>query len=397
MTAIAPALRALEDEMIAIRRRIHAHPELAYEEHATSELVAAELERAGYTVHRGIARTGVVATLTCGGGTRRIGLRADMDALPIHEQTGLPWASTLPGKMHACGHDGHTAMLLAAARHLAHTRTFDGTLTLIFQPAEEGESGARRMLAEGVLERFPCDAVFAMHNMPGYPVGKLGFRSGPFMASVDDVGVTIRGYGGHGAMPHEAVDPVVVAAHVVVGLQSIVARNVPPLETAIVTVGSIQAGEANNVIPDTAELRMSVRALSPAVRTLLHKRITALVESTAIAYGASAEVRFDNPFPVLVNDGPMTEFARKVAIELVGEDGLIPDLPRLTGSEDFSYFLERSPGCYLIIGNGDGKGKGKGSCMVHNPGYDFNDDALITGAAYWVKLVESFLRPVRQD
>ena len=373
--------------MIAIRQHIHSHPELAYEEHLTSALVAGHLEQAGYCVHRGIAGTGVVATLSCGSGSGRLGLRADMDALPIEEKTGLPYASKLPGKMHACGHDGHTAMLLAAATHLAQARSFNGTIVLIFQPAEEGDSGARRMLAEGLLERFPCDAIFAMHNMPGYPVGKLGFRSGAFMASVDDVDVTITGCGGHGAMAHAAVDPIVVAAAVVMGLQTIVSRNVPPLETGIITVGSIQAGHANNVIPDTAQLRMSVRALSPQVRVLLRSRITTLVQATAVAYGAQADVQFDNPFPVLVNDEGMTALARRVGRELLGEEGLIADMPCLTGSEDFAYFLERCPGSYLIIGNGDGEG----SCMVHNPGYDFNDASLITGAKYWVKLAEAFL------
>ncbi len=385
--AIPPAIAAIEEEMIALRHAIHAHPELGFEEFVTSDLVAEKLAAWGYEVHRGLGGTGVVGTLKLGDGTRRLGLRADMDALPIHEATGLDYASRVPGKMHACGHDGHTAMLLAAAKHLAQSRAFDGTLHLIFQPAEEGLGGAKRMLDEGLFERFPCDAVFAMHNMPGFPTGKLGFRAGPFMASSDTVVIDIDGRGGHGAVPHKAIDPVVVCANVVLALQTIVSRNVSPLDMAIVTVGAIHAGEAPNVIPQTAQMKLSVRALRPDVRDLLEARITALVHAQASAYGATARIDYQRRYPVLVNDARMTAFAQDVARDWLGQDGLIDDLDPLTGSEDFSFLLEHCAGSYLIIGNGDGEG----GCMVHNPGYDFNDDCLATGAAYWVQLAERFL------
>jgi hippurate hydrolase len=312
-----------------------------------------------------------------------------MDALPIIEQTGLPYSSRHEGVMHACGHDGHTAMLLAAARYLAESREFDGSLVVIFQPAEEGDGGARRMLDDGLFELFPCDAVFAMHNMPGLPVGKLGFLAGPFMASTDTVTIRVDGVGGHGAMPHKAVDPVLAGSAIVMALQSIVSRNVAPLDTAVVTVGAFHAGIAANVIPDHAELQLSVRALKAQVRDELIVRITAVAEAQATSFGARATVTVDEAqrFPALLNHPESTEFARQVALDWVGEDGLIANMQPLTGSEDFAVMLERCPGCYLLIGNGDGEG----GCMVHNPGYDFNDDCLPTGASYWVRLVETFL------
>lgn len=384
---VLPGIRAIENEMIALRHQIHAHPELGFEEFATSDLVAECLGAWGYDVHRGIGGTGVVATLRHGSGTKRLGLRADMDALPIAEATGLPYASRHPGKMHACGHDGHTATLLAAARYLAETRRFDGTLNLIFQPAEEGLAGARKMLEDGLFERFPCDAVFALHNMPGYPTGRFGFLPGAFMASSDTVTIRIQGCGGHGAMPHRSVDPVVVCASLTMALQSVVARNVPPLEMAIVTVGAIRAGEAANVIPDSAEMRLSVRSLDPAVRDLLEQRITALAHAQAEGFGAKAEVDYRRGYPVLVNSPAETALARAVAHDWLGEEGLIDGMVPLTGSEDFAFLLQQCPGCYLIIGNGDGEG----GCMVHNPGYDFNDACLPLGASYWVKLAERFL------
>ncbi|EEG08999.1 M20 aminoacylase family protein [Pseudogulbenkiania ferrooxidans] len=384
---VLPGIRAIENEMIALRHQIHAHPELGFEEFATSDLVAECLSAWGYDVHRGIGGTGVVATLRHGSGTKRLGLRADMDALPITESTGLPYASHHPGKMHACGHDGHTATLLAAARYLAETRRFDGTLNLIFQPAEEGLAGARKMLEDGLFERFPCDAVFALHNMPGYPAGRFGFLPGAFMASSDTVTIRIQGCGGHGAMPHRSVDPVVVCASLTMALQTVVARNVPPLEMAIVTVGAIRAGEAANVIPDSAEMRLSVRSLNPAVRDLLEQRITALAHAQAEGFGAKAEVDYRRGYPVLVNSPAETALARAVAHDWLGEEGLIDGMVPLTGSEDFAFLLQQCPGCYLIIGNGDGEG----GCMVHNPGYDFNDACLPLGASYWVKLAERFL------
>jgi hippurate hydrolase len=284
-------------------------------------------------------------------------------------------------------------MLLAAARHLAARRDsgdFDGTVHLIFQPAEEGLGGARRMLEDGFLTLFPCDQVFALHNMPGHPAGQFGFRAGPFMASSDVATITVHGTGGHGAVPQKAVDPVVAAASIVMALQTVVARNVPPLEMGVVTVGAIHAGEAPNVIPQTAELRLSIRALRPDVRDLLQQRVTDIAHQQAAVYGARAEVRYERRYPVLVNDAEATAFARQVALDWLGEDGLIADMQPLTGSEDFAFFLEQARGCYLVVGNGEG---GEGGCMVHNPGYDFNDRVLSTGASYWVRLVEAFLTP----
>jgi hippurate hydrolase len=386
-TAVLPDIAETLPEMLALRHRIHAQPELAYEEFATSDLVTEQLQAWGYSIHRGLGGTGVVATLKKGNGSKSIGVRADMDALPIHETTGLPYASQIAGKMHACGHDGHTATLLCAARHLAKSANFNGTLNLIFQPAEEGLAGARKMMEDGLFERFPCDAIFAYHNMPGFPAGKFGFLAGGFMASSDTVIVKIKGVGGHGAAPHMTVDAVVVASYVVIALQSIVARNVDPREMAIISVGAIHAGNAPNVIAETAELRMSVRAFDSAVRAKLRERITHVVNTQAQVLGASAEIDYQWRYPALQNEPQMTAFARQVAIDHFGEDSLIPDMKPLTGSEDFAFMLEQKPGCYFTIGNGDGEG----GCMVHNPGYDFNDAILPIGASYWVKLVERFL------
>ncbi|TVT80158.1 M20 aminoacylase family protein [Pseudomonas sp. H3(2019)] len=384
---VLPGIAALQDEMIALRQRIHAHPELGFEEFTTSELVAECLTQWGYDVSSGVGKTGVVGTLKNGEG-RSLGLRADMDALPIQEATGLPYASRIDGVMHACGHDGHTATLLAAAKYLAQTRDFNGTLNLVFQPAEEGLGGAKKMLEDGLFERFPCDAIFALHNIPGYPAGQLGFYSGPFMASADTVTIKIIGTGGHGAVPHKAVDPVVVCASIVIALQSIVSRNVNPQETAIITVGSIHAGSVSNVIPASAEMILSVRALTPEVRQLLERRITDLVNGQAASFGAQAEIDYYRCHPVLINDPEQTEFARQIAREWLGEEQLIEDLRPFTASEDFAFILEQCPGSYLVIGNG----QGDGSCLLHNPGYDFNDACLPIGASYWVKLAEGFLR-----
>lgn len=389
--AVIPGIADIAPEMIALRQRIHADPELGYEEVNTSALVAELLASWGYEVHRGLGGTGVVGTLRCGSGARALGLRADMDALPIQEQTGLPYASRNPGKMHACGHDGHTAMLLTAARHLAATRQFDGTLNLIFQPAEEGLAGARRMIEDGLFQRFPCDAVFAMHNVPGFPTGRFGFRSGGFMASSDTVIITVHGKGGHGGIPAPAVDPVVAGASIVMALQSIVARNIEPTDSAVVTVGAFLAGDAPNVIPGTAELRLTVRSHSPVVRDLLERRITDIAQAQAQSYGATATVDYQRRYPVLVNHEAETEQARRVALDWLGPDGLIADLMPQFGAEDFAYILEQRPGCYLIMGNGAGEHAGAHGCMVHNAGYDFNDDCLPLGASYWVKLTEEFL------
>ncbi|MFO1329769.1 MAG: M20 aminoacylase family protein [Rubrivivax sp.] len=382
-------IRAHEDEMVAIRHQIHANPELAYQEHATSDLVADRLQRWGYEVHRGLGGTGVVGTIRAGTSTRRIGLRADMDALPIVETSGKPWASKAFGKMHACGHDGHTAMLLAAARHLAATRRFDGILHLVFQPAEEGLAGARKMLEDGFLDLFPCEAMFGMHNMPGKPAGKFVAVPGFAMASSDSVTITVRGKGGHGAMPQAAIDPVVAASSIVMALQTIVSRNVPPLQMGIVTVGAFHAGEAPNVIPESAELRLSVRAFRPDVQDLLEQRITEIARTQAAVYGATAEVDYQRRYPVLRNDPTHTEFCKQVVRDWLGDDGVLDITEPVTGSEDFAFFLEKVPGCYVFIGNGEGS---DGGCMVHNPGYDFNDRVLPTGASYWVRLAEAYLK-----
>ncbi|MBL8317245.1 MAG: amidohydrolase [Burkholderiaceae bacterium] len=385
-------IRQHEDEMVAIRRQIHSNPELAYEEHATADLVAERLERWGYDVHRGLGGTGVVGTLRAGNSNRHIGLRADMDALPIAETSGKPWASKVFGKMHACGHDGHTAMLLAAARHLAATRRFDGHLHLVFQPAEEGLAGAKKMLDDGFLKLFPCEAMFGMHNMPGKPAGKFVAVPGYAMASSDSVIIKVRGKGSHGAMPQTSIDPIVAASSIVMALQTIVSRNVPPLEMGVVTVGAIHAGDAPNVIPAECELRLSVRAFRPDVQDLLERRITEIARTQAAVYGATAEVDYQRRYPVLFNHPEPTEFCKQVVRDWLGAEGLLDTTEPVTGSEDFAFFLEKVPGCYVFIGNGEGE---QGGCMVHNPGYDFNDAVLPTGASYWVRVAETYLSPQR--
>ncbi|MDO8768579.1 MAG: M20 aminoacylase family protein [Burkholderiaceae bacterium] len=387
MTPIPVPLLARIVDFVTLRRDIHAHPELGLAEFRTSDLIAAKLIEWGYDVTRGIAGTGLVGQLKRGTGDKRLGLRADMDALPIQETTGLPHASRHDGVMHACGHDGHTTMLLAAAQHLAEHGRFNGTLNLIFQPAEEHPGGAKMMLAEGLFERFPCDAVFAMHNMPGITQGHLAFIDGPAMASSDDVTITIRGTGGHGAMPHLANDPILAASSIVLGLQSIVSRNVDPRQTAVITVGAFNGGKANNVIPSHVTLELSVRALDRDVRNLLERRIKELVESQAASFGLVADIQYKRDYPVLVNTLAETALARDVGLELLGDGGVILHSEPLTGSEDFACMLEHCPGSYMMIGNGDGEG----GCMVHNPGYDFNDDNISIGAAYWCLLTERFL------
>ena len=389
---IHPGIQASTEEMVGLRRQIHANPELGYEEFQTSELVAERLARWGYAVHRGLGGTGVVGTLKLGQGGKRLGLRADMDALPMTETTGLSWASRKPGAMHACGHDGHTATLLAAAQLLAATKGFDGTLHLIFQPAEEGLMGAKRMVEDGLFERFPCDAVYAYHNEPGFPAGQFGFLPGVIYSSSDTVVITIEGKGGHGAMPHTTVDPIMVAAHLILALQTLVSREVDPNDMAVVTVGAMNAGKAPNVIPTSAELRLSVRARRPEVRAFLRERITAMAQGQAAVHGASAVVDYQWKMPPCVNDAAATEFARRVALESMGERALIPDMAPLQASDDFAFMLNAVPGSYFIVGNGDGKpGSGPG-CMVHNTGYDFNDEILPSTASYWVSLVQAYLR-----
>lgn len=376
------------DEFISLRRDIHQHPELAFEERRTAALVTQKLKSWGYEVHEGIGGTGVVGVLKNGTGEMSIGLRADMDALPIHEQTGVEWSSCNHGVMHACGHDGHTAMLLAAAKELANKKEFSGTIHLIFQPAEEGGGGALQMMADGLFERFPCDSIFAIHNMPGYPVGHLIFRDGPAMSSSDYVSIEINGVGGHGGMPHRASDPIVAASSIVMALQTIVSRNIDPQQSAVVTVGAFNAGHANNVIPAQAKLELSVRALDPKVRDDLEKRIKAIVSHQAESFGLTANVDWKKGYAVLVNSTAETEFARNVGADLFGEEGITRQGPALSGSEDFAFMLEKIPGSYLLIGNGDTPG----TCMVHNPAYDFNDGNIAIGARFWCELVKQYLK-----
>ncbi|MDM0011643.1 M20 aminoacylase family protein [Variovorax sp. J22P168] len=389
MSALLDRLHGQADEFIDLRRDIHRHPELAFDEHRTSALVAEKLQAWGYQVQRGLGGTGLVGQLVRGDGTKRLGVRADMDALPIDEATGLHYASSHAGVMHACGHDGHTAMLLAAAHHLAEHGRFSGTLNLIFQPAEEGGGGALRMMEDGLFERYPCDAVFAMHNMPGMPQGRLVLREGAAMASSDYATVTLTGVGGHGAMPHRAADPVVAAASIVMALQTVVSRNIDPLQMAVVTVGALHAGKANNVIPQSATLEISIRALDREVRARLEQRVKTVIAAQAESFGVTARIDWRPGYAVLVNTPAETDFARKVALELVGADQVELQGPALPGSEDFAFMLERVPGSYLFIGNGDGDSAG--ACMVHNPGYDFNDANVAIGSAYWVLLAERFL------
>ena len=376
-------------QFIRIRRDLHANPELGFREHRTAAMVARLLSGWGYSVTTGIGGTGVVGQLQRGRGGRRLGLRADMDALPVHEKTGLEWASTAPGVMHACGHDGHTATLLAAAQAIAQSARFEGTVNLIFQPAEEGAGGAVRMIDDGLFERFPCDAVFAMHNMPGLATGSFMFRSGPTMASSDDVTVHLNGVGGHGAMPHTTTDVIVAASSIVLALQSVVARNVDPLETAVVSVGALHAGQAGNVIPDRATLELSVRTLNAEVRALLRRRIVEIVESQARGLGVEAVIDWRPGYDVLVNDAHCTQFASGVALSLFGPDRVVTEGRRFTASEDFAFMLQKVPGCYFFVGNG--LAGQPGGCMVHHPGYDFNDHIIAPVSRFWAALVDRYL------
>ena len=376
----------LHAEITAWRRDIHAHPELLYDVHRTAASVADKLKAFGCDeVVTGLGRTGVVGVIRGRkGGGKVVGLRADMDALPIEEATNLPYKSTVPGKMHACGHDGHTAMLLGAAKYLADTRNFAGTAIVIFQPAEEGGAGARAMIRDGLLDRFGIQEVFGMHNYPGMPVGQFGIRSGPMMASTDTVAINLEGVGGHAAWPHFAVDTILVGAQIVNQLQSIVARNVDPLQAAVISICVFQGGQADNVIPQYVRLGGTVRSLSPDVRELLKKRVREVVEGTARPYGAKAELTYTAGYPVLVNEERSTAFAASVAGDVAGKDNVIIDWPPLMGAEDFAYMLEERPGAFIYIGNGDTAG-------LHHPAYDFNDEAIPLGTSYWVRLAETAL------
>jgi len=392
-TTSDPLIEGMHKELTAIRRDIHAHPEPGFEENRTADLVAGKLQSWGIEVHRGLGRTGVVGTLKTGSSERAIGLRADMDCLVMDEFNTFDHASTIDGCMHACGHDGHTTMLLGAARYLAETRGFDGTVHFIFQPAEEGLGGGREMVKDGLFDLFPVDGVYGMHNMPGYPVGQFAIIPGAMMAASDSFFVTIKGVGGHGAWPHQSVDPVLVAGHMIVALQSVVSRTVDPMDSVVVGVSQVHAGSAENVIPDDARLSGTVRTFSVAMQDHVEAQMGRIVDHVAQAHGANAEFIFDRRYPPTVNHETETEIARSVAAGLVGADNVVTDgLPQL-GGEDFSFMLMEKPGAYIFIGNGVGPGVGEGGCMVHNPHYDFNDAIIPLGVAYWTRLVSRLLAP----
>jgi len=376
MSIIAP-ISALHAEMTAWRRDLHAHPETAFEEHRTADFVAEKLASFGIAVHRGLAQTGVVGTLRIGTGLRAVGLRADLDALPIDETNTFEHRSRHAGRMHACGHDGHMAMLLGAAKHLAAARNFDGTVHFIFQPAEESRGGGRAMVEDGLFERFPVDAVFGLHNWPGMPVGEFGVMPGPMMASSDEFEIRIAGRGGHAAMPHQTVDPVVVGSQVVQALQTIVSRQANPVDPAVITVTQFHAGDAINVIPGVAVLRGTSRAFRPAVQDLIEDGIRRACAGIAAAHGAQITVRYERHYPPTIN----------TPSEAAGAENVHTGLPPTMGAEDFAFMLQVKPGAYAWIGNGPGEG----GCMLHNAGYDFNDAILPLGATYWSRLAERFL------
>ncbi|MBU3541949.1 amidohydrolase [Polynucleobacter sp. MWH-Loch1C5] len=377
-------------EFVEIRRQLHANPELAFEETTTAKFVAEKLNEWGYTVTTGIGGTGVVGQLKIGNGSKAIGIRADMDALPITEATSLPWASKNIGKMHACGHDGHTASLLAAAKIIAERKKFNGTVNLIFQPAEEGAGGAKAMIADGLFEKFPCDAIFAFHNMPGISQGKIVTRPGPMMASSDYLTVRLTGIGGHGGFPHKATDVVVAGSSIVMALQTIVSRNIDPLNTSVITVGAFNSGYANNVIPSEALLEISIRALDSESRTILKDRIFKIIKAQADSFNVLAELDWRDGYTVLVNSESETRFLLAVAEKVVGQSHVDAQGQQLTGSEDFAFMLEKIPGCYFLIGNGSAS-EPMGACMVHNPGYDFNDKNIDVAAHVWHELVSEYL------
>ncbi|WAP68264.1 M20 aminoacylase family protein [Jiella pelagia] len=383
-------IAALRPEIEAWRRALHAEPELLYEVNDTAAFVAARLTEFGCDdVVTGIGRTGVVGLIHGhkGAGGKMIGLRADMDALPIIEETGLPYASNRAGLMHACGHDGHMAMLLGAAKSLSETRGFSGTVALIFQPAEEGGAGGKAMIEDGLFERFPVEKVYGMHNLPGLPVGKFGMRHGAIMASTDEFAITLKGRGSHAAMPHRSADPILAGSALVQALQVIVSRNTDPLASLVVSVTQFHAGYAHNVIPETAAVSGTVRALDPAMRDLAERRIREIAAGIAAAHGLEAVIDWDRNYPVTINDPAESDFCAEVAMEVVGPPNVDPAAPPLLAGEDFSYMLEEKPGAYVFIGNGDSAG-------LHTATYDFSDDALTYGTSYWVRLVEKAL-PVR--
>jgi amidohydrolase len=381
---ITARIAEFHDDLKEWRHEIHAHPELGFEEHRTSDFVAQRLAEFGCEVFRGIGKTGVVARLRAGNSSRSIGLRADMDCLPIEEATNLPYRSQNSGRMHACGHDGHTTMLLGAARYLAETRNFDGTVHLIFQPAEERLGGGKAMVEDGLFDRFPCDAIFGMHNRPGLAIGKFQIRTGPMMAGGAYFDITVSGRGAHGARPEAGIDPVIAASQIAVALQTIVSRNVRPIDTAVVSVTQIHAGEAYNVIPEHAVIGGTARCFSRETMAMIEQNMRRIASGVASGFGAKAELDFRVIFPPLVNDAVEAGFIADAAAELVGGENVNRDGGLVMASEDFSYMLECRPGAYIQIGNGDGIG----GCEVHNPGYDFNDAALPLGASLFARLAE---------
>ncbi len=382
----------------SLRRDLHAHPELCFEEQRTAELIARQLTEWGIPVHRGLGRTGVVGVLKNGTSARTLGLRADMDALPVTERNTFAHASRHPGKMHACGHDGHVAMLLAAAKHLSTHRTFDGTVYLVFQPAEEGGGGAREMMRDGLFDRFPMEAIFGAHNWPGMQVGQFAIKNGPCFASSNEFKITVCGKGGHAAMPHNSIDPVPVACQMVQAFQSIVTRNVRPIDPAVISVTMIHTGEATNVVPDACVMQGTVRTFTLEVLDLIERRMREIAEHTCAAFGATCEFEFSRNYPPTINHPAETQFARRVMAEVVGQANVLEFEPTM-GAEDFSYYLLEKPGAYFLIGNGDGShragGHGLGPCMLHNASYDFNDELIPLGATLWVRLAEQWLAQPR--
>ena len=391
---VLPELLAQSDAMRVLRRDIHAHPELCFQEARTSEMIARTLAAWGIEVHRGLGKTGVVGVIQGRPGPRSIGLRADIDALPMTEHNQFAHASRYAGRMHACGHDGHTAMLLSAAQHLAATRDFDGKVILVFQPAEEGGGGAREMIQDGLFERFPMDAIFGMHNWPGMPAGTFAIKDGPCFASSNEFHITIRGKGCHGAMPHLGIDPVPVACQLVLAFQTILTRNLRPIESGVISVTMIQAGEATNVVPESVTLQGTVRTFTDETLDLIEERMRELSHQLSAAAGATAEFEFQRNYPPTINHSAETAFARQVMTEVVGPERV--ELFEATmGAEDFSFFLQHKPGAYFVIGNGDGThregGHGLGPCTLHNPSYDFNDELIPLGGTLWVKMAQRWL------
>jgi amidohydrolase len=395
MKLIDPIIQ-FSNEIQSIRREIHAHPELCFEEHDTAELVAKKLTEWGIPIVRGMGVTGVVGIIKNGTSERAIGLRADMDALPMQELNTFAHASKNDGKMHACGHDGHTAMLLGAAHYLSQNKNFDGTVYLIFQPAEEGGGGARRMMDEGLFEQCPMEAVFGMHNWPGIPVGRFGVTAGPMMASSNEFEVVVNGKGAHAAQPHKGIDPIMVAVQIAQSWQTIITRNKNPIDAGVLSITQIHAGSATNVIPDHATLIGTVRTFDLDVLDLIENRMRTIAEHTAQAFDATVDFRFKRNYPPLINHPKETTFAVDVLQSIVGAESVDPHVEPTMGAEDFAYMLQEKPGCYVFIGNGEGDhrlaGHGLGPCNLHNPSYDFNDDLLPIGATYWVRLAETYLK-----